>query len=54
MALGLKLLFIPYTCFLKGQYHEIFLFEFAYKIYSEIAKIGFLGVNETAEADFFC
>jgi hypothetical protein len=29
-------------------------FEFAEKIESKIAKIGFPGLIETAEADFFC
>jgi hypothetical protein len=29
-------------------------FEFAEKIKSEIVKIGFRGLIETVEADFFC
>jgi hypothetical protein len=35
------------TCFAHG-------FKFAEKFDLEITKIGFLGVNETAEAHFFC
>jgi hypothetical protein len=43
----------PLGPWFTGQSRFAYGFEFAEKFDSEIDKIGFRGVNQTAEADFF-